>query len=512
LVELWSKKVGSVGLREYYGVEAWDWGLPGRMRGSQVEYHRRWIPYFAERNVNAVNAETNANWGGQTLGHYVAAQLMWNPRADVDALVEEFFRLSFGDAAPTARKLYAKFDAAPALRSATLLPMFDDLSAALSQTSDAAVRARLIDLAAYLVYAAKYRDFELVESRQTTHNDAFYNALRPLMEYAYRIRGRDMVHYYALARRLCNGLPLKDGRLDFYLANREAKPVWMTGDAYTDDEITALFEARRQQLRNDKDPTVTFSRYLDRIQPPGDDAGPGHIHASGQTAGTARFRRRLRGYLQTATKQTVRFGLAADGRQATFTVFLRGDEPLHSQEVKARLPADSAAALEKTALEEIFFELPKAGEYRVEIVGDCTLQVPEDVPFVFEASPTYPAWIDYSGPHYFYVPRGTKELVVDASPRVGLVPRGAKKIEVNAMTRSADGPYTVVPVPAGADGQVWHTTSDTRGTLMLLNVPPLLSLHRGTILVPREVVTPGGADSTAAPERKAVVVLRSGRV
>ena len=31
LVELWSKKVGAIGLREYYGVEAWDWGLPGRI-------------------------------------------------------------------------------------------------------------------------------------------------------------------------------------------------------------------------------------------------------------------------------------------------------------------------------------------------------------------------------------------------------------------------------------------------------------------------------------------------
>ena len=36
LVEQWSKKVGAVGLREYYGVEAWDWGLPGRMRGSRM--------------------------------------------------------------------------------------------------------------------------------------------------------------------------------------------------------------------------------------------------------------------------------------------------------------------------------------------------------------------------------------------------------------------------------------------------------------------------------------------
>ena len=45
----------------------------------------------------------------------------------------------------------------------------------------------------------------------------------------------------------------------------------------------------------------------------------------------------------------------------------------------------------------------------------------------------------------------------------------------------------MIEVPKGKSGQVWHTTSQTRGRVMLLNVPPLLSLHRGTIYVPREV-------------------------
>lgn len=499
LVELWSKKAGAIGLREYYGVEAWDWGLPGRMRGSQVEYHRKWIPYFADRHVNAINAETNSNWAGQTIGHYVAARMMWNPRADVDAIIAEFFRLSFGDAAPLARKLYARFDEAPLLRSATLLPMFDDLAAAWSQTSDAAVRARLADLAAYLVYCSKYREFELAESRQTTRNDTYYAALRPLMEYVYRIRERDMVHYYALARRLCNGLPLQDGRRDFYLANREAKPVWMIGEAYDDDQIIELFEATRQRLRDDRDPTVTFSRFLDRVQPKGDDAGPSRIHSSDQTS-TARFRKRLQGYVHASGKQKIRFGLAATGRLATFTVYLRGDEPLVRQEIKPQSHAKS----EDVPLEEIVFELPKAGEYRVEIIGDCVLRAPADVPFVIEASQTHPAWIDYSGPHYFYVPRGTKELIVDANPKIGLVPPGSKsKIEVNSTTRSTDGPYSVVQVPPGADGCIWHTSSDTRGQVMFLNVPPLLSFHRGTILVPREVVDPTEANSTVADPNEA---------
>lgn len=502
LVELWSKKVGAVGLREYYGVEAWDWGLPGRMRGSRVEYHRKWIPYFAERNVNAINAETNSNWGGQTLGHYVAAQLMWNPSVDVDAIVDDFFRSTFGDAAPTMRQLYAKFDAAPLLRAATLLPMFDDLATAWSQTSDDAIRGRLVDLMAYLVYVSKYRDFELAESRQTSRNDAYYAALRPLMEYGYRIRERDIVHYYALARRLCNGLPLQDGRPDFFLANREAKPVWMTGESFSDMEIRGLFESERKRLQEDKDPTITFTRFLDRIKPAGDDAGPSRLLGS-ETKLVGRFRHTLRGYLQTATKQTVRLGVAATGRQATVTVYVRDDEPLHHQEVRPQTP-DAGTAIggdgkPNVRLENVEFELPKAGEYRVEIVGDCVLQVPADAAFVFEASPTQPAWIDYSGPQYFYVPRGTKEIYLDAEPKVGLVPPGAKsKIEINPTNRVPGQMYAVVPVPSGTDGRVWRTTPDTRGRLLFLNIPPLLSLNRETILVPREVVDPSEANSTAA--------------
>ena len=136
LVTAWSQKVSSLGLREYYGVEAWDWGLPGRMRGGQVDYHRKWIPYFANRNVNAVNAETNANWGGQTLGLYVAAQLMWDPSADVDAMVDEYFEKMFGNAASAMRKLQAQFDATPQIKPFALKPVFAQLNDAYELADD----------------------------------------------------------------------------------------------------------------------------------------------------------------------------------------------------------------------------------------------------------------------------------------------------------------------------------------------------------------------------------------
>lgn len=483
LVERWSQKVSAIGLREYYGVEAWDWGLPGRMRGSQVEYHRKWIPFYAARKVNAINAETNSNWGGQTLGHYVAAKMMWNPAADVDVLADEFFRLAFGDAHEPIRKLYARMDQAPALRAATLLPMFEDLQLAWTKTGDAAVRERLVDLMAYLVYASEYRDFELEESRQATHNDAYYHALKPLMQYAYQIRHRDVAHYYALARRLCNGLPLKDGRLDFYLARKEEKPVWMQGEPLCNAEVEQRFQQTIDKLKADKDPTVTFSRYLERVERPGVDSESSTV-LSGSQAAVARFRKGLHGYLLATGVQPVKFGLAATGKRAVFTVFVRDDQVLHRQEVSPRQNAKS----EEYELDTIAFELPKAGEYRVQIEGDIVLQAPAETPFVFEASTVKPAWIDYSGPHYFYVPRGVSEIFVDANPRLSLVPPGySKRIDVTPEQRTPGQQYVRISVPKGTDGQVWHTTATTRGQVSLLNIPPLLSFHRHVMLVPREV-------------------------
>ncbi len=112
---------------------------------------------------------------------------------------------------------------------------------------------------------------------------------------------------------------------------------------------------------------------------------------------------------------------------------------------------------------------------------------PPDTPFVFESSVVRPAWISYSGPHYFYVPRGTRELIVDANPRLSLMIPGEGRRDLGPADRVDGKSYIVVPVPDGADGSIWQTTAQTRGREMLLNTPPLFSFHRNTVFVPREV-------------------------
>lgn len=482
LVERWSAKTPSLGLREYYGVEAWDWGLPGRMRGGKVAYHKEWIPYYAARKVNAINAEANANWGSQALGLYVAAELMWDVRANVAALEDRYFADCFGAAAPAMRDLYKKFDAGGPLLASTLSPMFDDLERASAAADDPRVQARIADVMAYLVYVDAYRKFETAAARRPTRNDVYYEALRQLMTYAWQIRSRDVVHYYALARRLCNGLPVQDKRLDFYLARKDAPPVWMTGEPLTDEEIAARFRERARALRVDTDRHAHYSRSFQAVRPTGPDAGPSRRAAAPDEKEEAQFRGRLTGYVIGTEGQKVLLGVKPVNRSVTLTVYLRGDEALLQK-----------SAADVSQFTDIEIRLPKAGEYRFVVEGDAVIRAAPDAPLLYEASASSAAWVDYSGPHYFYVPRGVKQVYVDSSARLSLVVPGREgRIEVTPATRLADQDYTAVDVPADAAGQVWHTDRTTRGRFLFYNIPPLLSLSREKIFLPREVAESDG--------------------
>ena len=332
LIERWSQKVGAIGLREYYGVEAWDWGLPGRMRGGQVDYHRKWIPYYAAAEGERHQCRDQRQLGRADAGPVRGLAVDVEPGRDVDALTEEFFQLGFADAAEPMRRFYAKLDAAPPSALGHAAALVRRTAIRLGADPRRGRQGRLVDLMAYLVYVAEFREFDLVSDREPSRNDAYYDALRPLMEYTWRIRHRDMVHYYALARRLCNGLPIQDERLDFYMSNKDRDPVWKHGDPLTDEQIRKLFTGATDQLRQDDDPTITYSRFLDRVKPEGKNAGPSRILSKPEVA-VARFRQGLRGYVVPKGKAQVEFGINPTSKRVVFTVQSPHGEKLFEQSI-----------------------------------------------------------------------------------------------------------------------------------------------------------------------------------
>lgn len=94
LVREWKKVVPEVYDRGYWFNLA-DPGFPF----SEVHRLREEIPLGAKLGLKGWRVETMDSWASETPTLYIAAKLMWNANADVDALVRDFNEKFFGPAA-----------------------------------------------------------------------------------------------------------------------------------------------------------------------------------------------------------------------------------------------------------------------------------------------------------------------------------------------------------------------------------------------------------------------------
>jgi len=102
------ERTGQVGIREYYSVYQWDWDGPWPTAVAP-EKLKQSLSLFRECNVTSVNAEASNNWGPRGLGYYVASQLLWDVKADVRAIVRDFYEKAFGPAAAPMERYYARW-------------------------------------------------------------------------------------------------------------------------------------------------------------------------------------------------------------------------------------------------------------------------------------------------------------------------------------------------------------------------------------------------------------------
>ncbi|MFW6059456.1 MAG: DUF4838 domain-containing protein [Phycisphaeraceae bacterium] len=497
LVARWAEKVSAIGLREYYGVEHWDWGLPGAVRGASVDYHRQTIPYFVEHNLNAINAESNANWGAQTLGFYVATRMMWNVDVDVDAIVDEYFDKLFGSAAAPMRRLHAQFDEKPRPIPAALLPLFKTLEEAYQVAEDETVRGRLIDKMAYLHYVLLFGRFQQADKQDSDHGEHYYEALGELMQYAWQTRERGMIHYYALARRLCNVAVLRDHRPDHWIFLGDKQPsdeylqeagirredlpqraVWKQGDELSDEAIRALFEQDLAALRRHVAAQPSFSEELRPVRFSAEDGDGNDEPTVSKFRGTTHF------HVRCAEPGTLRFKVAPTGRRCQVAVTAADGRVIRERTLESEG--------DESPLVDMAVELPEAGRYELTLSGGVRFQAVRDgspaMSLALKASTVHPVWADYSGGHYFYVPRGTEAVEVEVGGRLSLSIPGQGRRDVHGTDREPDERYVRIAVPEGADGQLWHTLSQTRGSFGFHNIPPYLSFDPGALLVPKNIV------------------------
>lgn len=486
LIEGWRAQGATLGIREYLGVNVWDRDLPGRGRGSDLNYVTTTIPRFHEQGARFYSAESSDNWGPNGLGYFIAARTLWDldEAGRREELVARFLSDCFGSAAEPMRTYYELIDGAnkPLLCPDLLGRMYGALALAREAAADdEAVLGRINDLVLYTRYV------ELFQAYSNAEGEVRQKAFEALIRHAYRMRESMMVHTKALYRDLVN----RDRTVSIpagaeWNVPEETNP-WKDSTPFGDAELAAFISEGIANNPVVDITAVSFSEALVPAAPLGLD-GPvsGALSERARGANTrylwveqapAEIELRVTGGLieHYRDRGNVRFALYADA-EATL-------EPVATD---AGVPPDGVERV-------VVLRTPYAGLHRIEWDdgGDQTaITWPEGMPVTVRSDLEQPGRLYGRWTMVFYVPKGTTEVGGYATETSGMMVDADGEVALDFGAMAGPG-YFRAPVPAGQDGRLWGLR-DCSGDRMLMTVPPYLAPTAETLLLPREVVEADG--------------------
>ncbi len=483
----WRKQGATLGIREYYGVNVWDRDQPAHARGGDLKYLARTIPDFHARGARFMSGESSDNWGPNGLGYYLAARMLWDVREAnrLDELVEDFLTKAFGPTKEPMRAFYQQLDGSrPHLVADDQIGrMFRALAEARSLAGDdAAIQARLADLALYSHYCSLYHRYA------QANGPARQAAFEALIRHAYRMRTTMMVHTKALYR----DLDRRDKTIKLPAEARwevpEAKNPWKSSKPFTSEEIATQIDTgiKGHPLVKFKFRPVAFSAKLVPATalklPDGDpgEFGPG---------------RGVQTYLVYAAQGPATIELKVTGGliphyrdrgHVKVTLWKLGGASETGE--KETLVAQDRSCPPDGKEHTVTLPVKESGLYRLMIddgMDKTQVKLPADLPVVAPSTQNapmnshHPQWMGY-----FYVPKGTKTIglfggehgeVQDSQNRTVFWLNGRKRN------------FYAVEVPDGQDGKVWRVRY-SRGDVRLLTVPPYFAPTPGQLLIPAEIV------------------------
>lgn len=229
LLAKWNKKAAKIGVYEYLSVYAWDNDLPGRANATHIDFLKKSIRGYYENGARVYVAETNIGWVSKGLGQYIASKLLWDYRLNTDSLAEDFYRLSFGKAAPVMKRLYRSWETSPGglISDNALAEWLGLVNEADQATDDSQVKERLSHIKIYLHYLVLYRK---LKTNPTTEN------LNEVMNYAYRTFD---VSAFATVP-VMTALPFHTGFKGYGLYDKKEHP-WQKGKQVSLKEVNANF-------------------------------------------------------------------------------------------------------------------------------------------------------------------------------------------------------------------------------------------------------------------------------
>jgi hypothetical protein len=476
LLDGWQKQGAMLGVREYYGVATWDHDLPGQARGGNLKYLQTSIPKFYSKGAHFISAESSDNWGPNGLGYYVASRLLWDVDevAHVEEIKADFFDKAFGPAREPMAEYYRLIDGsrAPLLSDDLVGRMFRQLDLALQKTTDARIRARLLDLALYTRYV------EMFSKYSQTADEERQKAFEEILRFGWRIRGTQMIHTWGLWRSLKRDKSLVIPAEANYRVP-EGKNPWKSSEPFSEAEIVQFVKEGIERNKLLAFEPAAFSSELMPATP----LKLGTVEDGGfkRLRGTNSFLTWVAKAPATIELQ-VRHGLI-NQRKGNAQISLYA-----SAETMGEAVAEQEVAPDKE-LHEVRLATTFDGLHTFEVrdrSSGSEVLWPKGVPTVIESSQKTPA--RFTGGRwslYFYVPKGTK-VVGGYRDAQGQVLDGSGK-KVFTFDGAENRNYWSTPVAPGQDGKLWKLDNIV-GQVMLMTVPPYLARNAEEMMVPAEVL------------------------
>ncbi len=478
LMKAWrAKGARELGIREYISVWGWERDLPGRALATRPSALAESIAQYHGLGARYWTSEASNSWMPNGPGQWIASRILWDTSESsrVPELLEEFYRLSYGNAARPMKTFFQRYifdDGKPLLSEDLVGRMYRTLSEALEQAGgDEAVRARIFDAAVY----TRYVDLTLVY--RSSDGPARQQAYEELLKFAWQARETRMVNTRAVFN-----LPKRDQRLTAPGEWKHAGQIPALQEAGLVDAEALLHTMRERiaEIRLMEFEAVAFSQELEPAPlPTNAPAGSGepitlrglnrlHLYADDAESG---FSFEIRGGLIYGSRGPVRLRLFSPENPMV-------NEPVAEVEVVA----------DKTT-QSIHLQSPYKGMHTLEINdgNDKTALVwPAGQRVAFPLAPEESTRFDGRYTLLFYVPEGTREVGGYSNDAKGkmVLPGGREAYDFAAMK----GPgYFTVPVAPEDAGQWWSLRS-VSGEKLLMTVPPLGVRSAAEGLLPREAL------------------------
>lgn len=513
LIEEWPKVARHVTVYEYYAIGSWGSQAPDNSMPT-LAYMSQTLRDWQGQGIEGVNGEMENDWA--SCGHrlWAFARFAWDPALAPETAMADFITRCWGPAAVPMRRYYTRWEAGEKASPRVLRLAFRDLEEASRLAGSPDVARRVDQMSVYLYWHLLNREFKEARDEDVRNRIALEGDLLQ-----YRWREAFMVQLpgaiFTVDRPARIGFSaaevsaLRTGALSRFLADGGEADVDVGARAWSADlvplreyrDLAALAACEREQ------PFLESASYLFRakagetvevvFEP---EAGGGENRRNdmpatpGVDAAAVPAPGRDPLPMEDAEGESIgRFQVWSLGVKGTDLAFVLERKPAASNGEPLRL----AFKAPRDALYRLNATVRKGGmlaDFKGRPWGLAAEVKPrKNVLPLEKSSGRMPSGLARSGPasrYYFYVPRGTRHFLLDATVRG----RSSAKAAVGPATGGGVTTVTVessrecvVTVPAGTDGAVWKVELESeRGRVALGGVPACVATHPGDLLVPRE--------------------------